>query len=391
MPASPPRPLRDRHEFDCDRRTRNSFRREFESWSWRNKKKVRCSAERARGYDEEGTASLATANGSSTSSNKALKWVRVGGRWMKEENHENKLPLIWQEQNIPASNETEALPEDTPHIDEHKHEHSSSQHGESPPIAEVQDEVLGPREPTKALKHPDIPGASHKWGPPHLHRLIRPSDDPSAGKFSDYEDDTSSFYDACFPAQQITTGRMAILQPPQRILDIRTGTGIWTMQVGETYPSAEVIGTEIRPVPPKWVPPNWRLRPIIWSRSGFIDREVMIWLLEGLGSRLFLTLVNIRFMFPAIKEWPAALQQAYRTLKQGGYIELSELGLYTTTTPTLNEDPEMKQPIQVWQWLSILETAMAKSGFEKNVSKRFKDMLEDAGFVDIVETKFDAP
>jgi methylase of polypeptide subunit release factors len=32
---------------------------------------------------------------------------------------------------------------------------------------------------------------------------------------------------------------------PQRILDIGTGTGIWAIDMADTYPSAEVIGTDL--------------------------------------------------------------------------------------------------------------------------------------------------
>lgn len=38
----------------------------------------------------------------------------------------------------------------------------------------------------------------------------------------------------------------APLDRPQRILDIGTGTGIWAIDMADKYPSAEVIGTDLR-------------------------------------------------------------------------------------------------------------------------------------------------
>ena len=39
---------------------------------------------------------------------------------------------------------------------------------------------------------------------------------------------------------------------PGRILDIGTGTGIWAIDVGDEYPDAEIIGTDISPTQPSW-------------------------------------------------------------------------------------------------------------------------------------------
>jgi methylase of polypeptide subunit release factors len=39
---------------------------------------------------------------------------------------------------------------------------------------------------------------------------------------------------------------LAPIDTPQKILDIGTGTGIWAIDAADTYPSAEVVGTDLR-------------------------------------------------------------------------------------------------------------------------------------------------
>jgi len=48
----------------------------------------------------------------------------------------------------------------------------------------------------------------------------------------------------------------APVKDPQRIIDIGTGTGVWAIEAGDTYPAAEVFGCDLSPIQPEWVPPN---------------------------------------------------------------------------------------------------------------------------------------
>jgi SAM-dependent methyltransferase len=50
--------------------------------------------------------------------------------------------------------------------------------------------------------------------------------------------------------------RAPIKSNPQRVLDFGTGTGIWAMDFADEFPSAVVLGTDLSPIQPKWVPPN---------------------------------------------------------------------------------------------------------------------------------------
>ncbi len=38
----------------------------------------------------------------------------------------------------------------------------------------------------------------------------------------------------------------------RRILDLGAGTGIWAIEMGDEWPDAEVIGTDLSPTQPTW-------------------------------------------------------------------------------------------------------------------------------------------
>jgi metalloendopeptidase OMA1, mitochondrial len=49
---------------------------------------------------------------------------------------------------------------------------------------------------------------------------------------------------------------IAAVRPPKRILDIATGTGTWAIGMGDEFPDADVIGTDLSPIQNNSVPPN---------------------------------------------------------------------------------------------------------------------------------------
>ncbi|KAK8194291.1 hypothetical protein M8818_007479 [Zalaria obscura] len=161
--------------------------------------------------------------------------------------------------------------------------------------------------------------------------------------------------------------------PPSLILDLGTGSGIWAMQVADQYPSAEVIGTDISPVQPKWVPPNLQYE---------VDDLEQEWLFR---DDCF-DLIHVRFMFLSIKDWPGMLRQAMRVLKPGGYIELSELDL----RPVKVQDGS-PEPATITQWFKLQGGAINHRGFDMQIAHKFKGLLEQAGFEAVVEEVRDVP
>ncbi|KAI5817857.1 S-adenosyl-L-methionine-dependent methyltransferase [Pyronema omphalodes] len=153
---------------------------------------------------------------------------------------------------------------------------------------------------------------------------------------------------------------------PQKILDVGTGTGIWAVDIAEKYPSAEIIGTDLTPIQPAWVPPNCKFE---------IDDAEQEW---TYASNSF-DLIHMRNLIQGIRDWDKVLKDAYRCTKPGGWIELQEIsGHLRCDDGTMKDD----NPIKVF--LDNLAKAMEKSGRPPAANgEQMKKDLEKAGFVDV--------
>lgn len=90
-----------------------------------------------------------------------------------------------------------------------------------------------------------------------------------------------------------------VTENPQKILDLGTGTGIWAIDAGEKWPSAEVIGTDLSPIQPRWVPPNVMFQ---------VDDAESEW---TWGEEVF-DIIHIRHLSGSIRDWDGLIQQCYR-------------------------------------------------------------------------------
>lgn len=80
------------------------------------------------------------------------------------------------------------------------------------------------------------------------------------------------------------------------ILDIGTGTGIWAIEMGDQYPSADVLGIDLSPIQPEWVPSNVHF---------MVDDAESEWV----HPRNYFDYIHTRHTVMAIKDWP----KLYRT------------------------------------------------------------------------------
>ncbi|EWC44255.1 hypothetical protein DRE_01081 [Drechslerella stenobrocha 248] len=155
---------------------------------------------------------------------------------------------------------------------------------------------------------------------------------------------------------------------PQRILDIGTGTGIWAIEIADRFPSASVIGTDLAPIQPTWVPPNLEFQ---------IDDCQCDW---TFGKNTF-DFVHIRYLRAAISDWPRLYRQAYDALKPGGYFEFQdpELMFYT-------DDESLPADAALNQYINYFHDACHKAGkHTRGQPQSVKDELAKIGYIEINE------
>ncbi|KAG5665310.1 hypothetical protein KAF25_009435 [Fusarium avenaceum] len=151
---------------------------------------------------------------------------------------------------------------------------------------------------------------------------------------------------------------------PQRIADLGTGTGIWAIEVGEKYPSAEVLGLDLSPIQPTWVPPNVKF---------MIDDIEDEWL-----NGDDFDFVHLRNMIPILKSPVLLLKQIYANMKPGAWVELQDVdGQVHTDDDSIPEDWPLKRFTEIiLQAFALYETNAHAAVFGGQY-------LAEAGFVNI--------
>lgn len=182
---------------------------------------------------------------------------------------------------------------------------------------------------------------------------------------------------------------------PQNILDLGTGSGIWAMDVADTYPSASVLGVDLAPTQPSMVPPNvhFEVTSSPFSPSSIkpgqkltqahqIDDIEKDWLYP----RDHFDFIHGRELIMAIRDWPRLVRQAYNHLRPGGYLQLC--GSYPAFQSDDGTLPEDSAYIAMGQIFFDMSEKVGASGREP---RNWKQYLEEAGYEDVVERVYKVP
>ena len=103
---------------------------------------------------------------------------------------------------------------------------------------------------------------------------------------------------------------------PQRILDLGTGSGIWCIEMGDLYPSAEVIGVDLSANMPNWVPPNVHFEVSVnLLLTSTCMHRLTIRQVEDIEEPWTFSYpfdyIHARYLANAIKDWPKLVRQCF--------------------------------------------------------------------------------
>ncbi|KAH6867591.1 S-adenosyl-L-methionine-dependent methyltransferase [Thelonectria olida] len=161
----------------------------------------------------------------------------------------------------------------------------------------------------------------------------------------------------------------------QKALDVGCGTGMWAIDFADEHPGCEVIGTDVSPIQPSWVPPNLKFE---------IEDCTQDWTFAADSFDY----VYMRYLDGCIPDWKEQFKQAFRVLKPGGYLESFE------ASPNIESDDGTVAPgSPLNRWGDIFYEAGRKSGrtftvIEEGLQRK---CMEEAGFVDLQEWDFKCP
>ncbi|KIX05642.1 uncharacterized protein Z518_03614 [Rhinocladiella mackenziei CBS 650.93] len=159
----------------------------------------------------------------------------------------------------------------------------------------------------------------------------------------------------------------APLESPTDILDVGTGTGIWAMDVADEFPAASVIGFDLSPIQPTFVPPNLQFE--------ILDADER-W---EYGSSRF-DLVHTRFMNGfSIKSWPHFYREAWKCLKPGGWVENQEFDCVV-----LSDDNTIPTDSKLSEWVTLWNEGMGMMGMTGRIDpEKMASAMREAGFVNV--------
>lgn len=172
------------------------------------------------------------------------------------------------------------------------------------------------------------------------------------------------------------TGKKLYLAPipddVKRILDIGTGTGIWAIEMGDTFPNAEILGNDLSATQPGWVPPNVKFEiddvESPWSHATGFD------------------FVFCRYMVGAIQDWPKLMTNVYNNLAPKGWAEFQDYDL-----TIFSEDGTVTEDLHTVKWNRLIMQAISLMKRDPRPGLSLEKWLKDAGFQNVTHQKFTCP
>lgn len=157
---------------------------------------------------------------------------------------------------------------------------------------------------------------------------------------------------------------------PRCLIEPRTNA---SSEMADTYPSAQVVGTDLSPIQPTFVPPNCSFE---------IEDVNSVWTYPN----NHFDFIHIRELFGSVADWDELFAQAFAHSKPGGYVEITE-----HSTSPVSDDGTVDDDSFFTTFGATVSDLGAKTGKSFAIWKESKARMERAGFVDVVEKRYKWP
>ncbi|KAH6981401.1 S-adenosyl-L-methionine-dependent methyltransferase [Ilyonectria destructans] len=161
-----------------------------------------------------------------------------------------------------------------------------------------------------------------------------------------------------------------------RVLDLGTGTGIWAIEYAETHPEAEVIGVDLSPMQPTFVPPNCSFE---------IDDLEKEWTWSKTFDFIFCRMTTGSFAdnFNVVENaFKSALTLSLPTPARW---------LLQDIAPLRCDDGTLSETSDLWRWMTLIQEGLEKLGQSTTAAEERKSTMEAVGFEGVVETAYKWP
>ncbi|KAK7221290.1 hypothetical protein V2G26_009293 [Clonostachys chloroleuca] len=158
----------------------------------------------------------------------------------------------------------------------------------------------------------------------------------------------------------------------RRVLDVGTGTGVWAIDFADEHPHATVIGVDLSPIQPEFVPVNCRFE---------VDDIENDWTWTEPFDFIF-----SRMMVGSFSNWDNFMNEASFHLKPGGWLEVID-----SSVPCKSDDGSLTEEHALHQWMSLMLKASQNLGRSIAASNYHKQRFINAGFKNVTQRAYKWP